>query len=211
MYCIWDRSERLKQVYKGPKFARVIAESRQISIHLLHNNTRLIELLTERADTLAQQRNTRAAEPFPLSPDDTDDEEIEITDPRPSDPVGPSNSGDDTSPFPSSPLPRRSLKPSLTSVSVLAWIQNSSPARSLCVELPPHLGSYLSLSDIAESLRGLGLTRDIELDRFIRGKGWRRIGWSTFFPIGEKKLVVLKAGRGEVLRDWDMQLEHMYE
>jgi hypothetical protein len=51
----------------------------------------------------------------------------------------------------------------------------------------------------------------MELDRFIRGKGWRRIGWNTFFPVEQNKLVVLKGGRGEVLRDWDLQLEHMYE
>ena len=63
---------------------------------------------------------------------------------------------------------------------------------------------------LSDSLRIFGLNEMSNLERFVRDKGWRRISWTTLFPIWDSKLIALKSVSVENIKDWDVQLEHMY-
>ncbi|KAJ3831955.1 hypothetical protein F5878DRAFT_647186 [Lentinula raphanica] len=97
-------------------------------------------------------------------------------------------------------------------ITVITWSKNDTPARSIAIELTENRGPYISLAMISGDLRVLGLTeKGPELERFVSNKGWRRIGWNTLFPIHEVKVVVLKSMEVDDVKDWDLQLEHLYK
>ncbi|KAJ3752172.1 hypothetical protein EV360DRAFT_89004 [Lentinula raphanica] len=97
-------------------------------------------------------------------------------------------------------------------ITVMIWSKNNTLAQSIAVELTRHRGPYISLEMISGDLRNLGLTENgPELERFVADKGWRRIGWSTLFPIYETKIVVLKSVEVDDVKNWELQLYHLYK
>ncbi|KAJ3765733.1 hypothetical protein FB446DRAFT_794767 [Lentinula raphanica] len=101
---------------------------------------------------------------------------------------------------------------SASSITVIIWTENNKPAHSIAIELTRNPGPYISLAMVSDNLRGLGLTKNgLQLQRFMRDKGWRLIGWNTLFPIYETKLVALKSVEVVEVKDWDLQLDHMYD
>ncbi|KAJ3717418.1 hypothetical protein C8R42DRAFT_724332 [Lentinula raphanica] len=97
-------------------------------------------------------------------------------------------------------------------ITVITWTENDTPAQSVAIELTRNQGPYISLAMISDDLHVLGLTeKGPQLQRFVVDKGWMRIGWNTLFPIYETKLVVLKSVEVVDVKDWALQLDHMYK
>ncbi|KAJ3978635.1 hypothetical protein F5890DRAFT_1559970 [Lentinula detonsa] len=94
-----------------------------------------------------------------------------------------------------------------SNISVVLWTKNDCMQQR--VAKVSSASTFISLSMIANRLSSMGLSPGVDIERYISGKGWKKILWDTPFPIDERTLVALKLTGIEVT-DWDVHVEHMF-
>ncbi|KAJ3780409.1 hypothetical protein GGU10DRAFT_337194 [Lentinula aff. detonsa] len=94
-----------------------------------------------------------------------------------------------------------------SNISVVLWTKNDCMQQR--VAKVSSASTFISLSMIANRLSSMGLSPGVDIERYISGKGWKKILWDMPFPIDEQTLVALKLTGIEVT-DWDVHVEHMF-
>ncbi|KAJ3831773.1 hypothetical protein F5878DRAFT_647354 [Lentinula raphanica] len=152
--------------------------------------------------------------------DDDDDDEVEfvgflhpdgaILPDHPAGQVKQNNSSGKTNTTAGSTLvnPTPSVVMLSITVHIVVWATDIFKHRA--VRLPLASGQYMRLSMVSNVLRRLGLDIEGELDRYIRGRGWRPILMNTLFMINDGDVVPLKSSAVRETRDLEIQMEHLF-
>ncbi|KAJ3978603.1 hypothetical protein F5890DRAFT_1560039 [Lentinula detonsa] len=96
-------------------------------------------------------------------------------------------------------------------LSLIVWTKEDEPYNKTTVQISRRHGANVCLSDLSNSsIKSVGLTNASCVDRYIPGRGWRKILFDTLFPIHDGDLIALKLSSVGRIKDWDIHLEHMF-
>ncbi|KAJ3994817.1 hypothetical protein F5050DRAFT_1833146 [Lentinula boryana] len=94
---------------------------------------------------------------------------------------------------------------------LVVWTKEDEPYNKTTVQIPSRHGANVCLSDLSNSsIKSVGLTNASCVDRYIPGRGWRKILFDTLFPIHDGDLIALKLSSVGRIKDWDIHVEHMF-